>query len=277
MFKSITVIINLSKEGRTVSEQQIVDLFMSKVFGEKADTSNLNQEHDGKKGHWLETQMGVKRNRKTAPDLLGYEMKDGTSSKVSFGDWSADYYLFDNEELFPNTENLNRVQRREKFFLPVFGKPNEKKEGRLSWSGEPIPKINQYSTFGTILTVDQNDNILITYSFSKDQRENKNSIVPTELQVDDLILATWYADSMRTKVNDKFNQKGWFVCKKDKKTHIYNQIGFGNPIPFEDWIDMVRTGDIFFDSGMYQGNKRPYSQWRANNTTIDKLLVKVYP
>lgn len=68
-----------------MSEQKIVDLFMANVFGKTANTSDLNQAHDGKKGHWLETQMGVKRNRNTAPDLLGYEMKDGTSSKISFG------------------------------------------------------------------------------------------------------------------------------------------------------------------------------------------------
>ena len=260
-----------------MSEQKIVDLFMANVFGKTANTSDLNQAHDGKKGHWLETQMGVKRNRNTAPDLLGYEMKDGTSSKISFGDWSADYYLFDNEEIFPNNENLKRVQRRDKFFLPVFGKANEKKQGRFSWSGEPIPKINEYSTHGTILTVDQDNNILITYSFMNDTRENKHSIVPTDLQIENLILAEWYASTMQKKVDDKFNQKGWFVCKKDKKTHVYNQIGFGNPISFEQWISMVKTGDIFFDSGMYQGNNRPYSQWRANNTTIDKLLIRTYP
>ena len=117
----------------------------------------------------------------------------------------------------------------------------------------------------------------ITYSFMNDTRENKHSIVPTDLQIENLILAEWYASTMQKKVDDKFNQKGWFVCKKDKKTHVYNQIGFGNPISFEQWISMVKTGDIFFDSGMYQGNNRPYSQWRANNTTIDKLLVRSYP
>lgn len=62
-----------------------------------------------------------------------------------------------------------------------------------------------------------------------DTRENKHSIVPTDLQIENLILAEWYASTMQKKVDDKFNQKGWFVCKKDK-THVYNQIGFGNPI-----------------------------------------------
>lgn len=260
-----------------MSEQQIVNLFMSKVYGNKSDTSSANQQHDGKKGHWLETQMGVKRNRSTAPDLLGYEMKDGTSSKISFGDWSADYYLFDDESILPNPENLKKAQRRDKYFLPIFGKPNEKKAGRFSWSGEPIPKIDSYSTFGSILTVDEQDNILITYSFSKDMRINKSNIVPQEYQIENLILAQWYASTMRKKVNDKFNQKGWFVCKKDKFTQAYNKIGFGEPICFEQWIAMVKAGEIFFDSGMYQGNNRPYSQWRAYNTTLERLLVRTYP
>jgi hypothetical protein len=81
---------------------------------------------------------------------------------------------------------------------------------------------------------------------------------------------------MRGKVNDKFNQKGWFICKKDR-SGVYNQIVFGNPIPFEQWIDMVRAGEIFFDSGMYFGNDRPYSQWRASNATLDRLVARRYP
>ena len=259
------------------NELTIVDLFLANVHGRKADTSQLNQKHDGKKGHWLETQMGVKRNRNTAPDLLGYEMKDGTSSKISFGDWSADYYIFSDTDFIPNPENLKKVQLRDQHFLPVFGKANLEKAGRFSWSGEPIPKINQYSIFGTTLIVDEADNILIIYSYSRDQRENKASILPKHLQIEDLILAKWSADVMRLKVDQKFNQKGWFVCKKDKKTQIYTEIGFGEPISFEQWIAMVRSGDIFFDSGMYQGNNRPYSQWRANNSTIERLIVRRYP
>jgi hypothetical protein len=42
-------------------------------------------------------------------------------------------------------------------------KANLEKAGRFSWYGEPIPKINQYSIFGTTLIVDEADNILIIY------------------------------------------------------------------------------------------------------------------
>lgn len=258
------------------AERRIVELFMTNVYGKKSDTSSSNIKHDGKKGHWLETQMGVVHNRNTAPDLLGFEMKDGTESKISFGDWSADYYIFNDPKYFPMGEKLKKIARREKYFLPIFGKPNEEKGGRFSWSGEPIPKIKHTNSFGTTLLVDDDDNIIIKYYFSLDSRADKMEIVPENIQVDGLTIVTWSANVMRTKVNDKFNQKGWFICKKDK-SGIYNQIVFGNPIPFEAWISMVRAGDIYFDSGMYQGNSRPYSQWRANNATLDNLVVRRYP
>lgn len=31
-----------------------------------------------------------------------------------------------------------------------------------------------------------------------------------------------------------------------------------------------------FDSGMYEGNPRPYSQWRANNNLWDSLIIESY-
>ena len=45
---------------------------------------------------------------------------------------------------------------------------------------------------------------------------------------------------------------------------------------FENWIELVKQGVVFFDSGMYVGNKRPYSQWRANNNYWDSLIVETY-
>ena len=38
---------------------------------------------------------------------------------------------------------------------------NLEKENRLSWSGKPIPKIDQWNDFGCILRVDTNNNIKI--------------------------------------------------------------------------------------------------------------------
>ena len=76
------------------NEYEIIRRFQANVYGRKADTTQGNQHHDGRGGHWLETQMGISHNADNSADLLGYEMKNQTSSgKTTFGDWSADYYL----------------------------------------------------------------------------------------------------------------------------------------------------------------------------------------
>ena len=69
-------------------KQKIIDLFNKNVRGKKPNTDSANQNHDGKGGHWLETQMGIKHNGDNAPDLFGFEMKNNTTSKTTFGDWS---------------------------------------------------------------------------------------------------------------------------------------------------------------------------------------------
>ena len=46
---------------------------------------------------------------------------------------------------------------------------------------------------------------------------------------------------------------------------------------FDNWLDLVRKGVVFFDSGMYEGNSRNYSQWRANNSYWESLIVREYP
>ena len=68
---------------------------------------------------------------------------------------------------------------------------------------------------------------------------------------------------------------GWFKCNKDING-IYTTIVFGDPINFETWINGVKKGLIFFDSGMYAGNPRPYSQWRANNNYWESLITDTH-
>lgn len=249
-------------EDVMTEKEQIIALFNNNVKGKKSDSSQSNAKHDGKDGHWLERAMGIKANASNSPDLLGYEMKNGTKNKTSFGDWSANYYIFRDKKI-----GIDRNT-----FLKIFGKPNMEKEGRLSWSGEPVPKISSFNKFGQKLVLDDETNIHAKYFYSKDQRPDKATIVPTELQIDNLTIARWDAASLKKKVENKFNQRGWFQCLKDNQG-IYISIVFGSPISFEQWIALVKTGDIFFDSGMYQGNFRPYSQWRASNTVWDKLVT----
>ena len=160
-------------------------------------------------------------------------------------------------------------------FLTIFGKPNQEKGGRLSWSGEPCPKINKFNSFGQKLIVDDENNILAIYSYSEDQRKNKHIIVPEEMKKENLTLAKWEINSIQQQLERKFNQYGWFKCSADKDG-VYNEIAFGKPINYENWIADVKRGLIFFDSGMYAGNNRPYSQWRANNSYWENLIVSRY-
>lgn len=236
--------------------------------GKASNTKNSNANHDGKEGHWLEKQMGLSLNGNNEPDMFGFEMKNGSKGKTTFGDWSASQYIF-------KTRSNPKSTITRDDFLKIFGKPNPAKGGRFSWSGEPCPKIIGYNSFGQKLSIDSSDSILAIYSYSKDARTNKAQIVPSVLQKDNLVIATWDSEWMRTKVERKFNQNGWFKCLKDTNG-IYTYIAFGEPFTYDTWLGYVATGDIFFDSGMYQGNERPYSQWRANNNIWDSLITETY-
>jgi hypothetical protein len=45
---------------------------------------------------------------------------------------------------------------------------------------------------------------------------------------------------------------------------------------YNKWITLVEKEIVFFDSGMYQGNNRPYSQCRANNSFWNSLIIEIY-
>lgn len=251
------------------NRRKIVELYMKNVHGKRPDTKNFNQRHDGKQGHWLEDAMGSKRDADNKPDLFGYELKNHTRQKVTFGDWSPNYWIF--------TDHDYGITRDD--FLKIFGKPNKKKNNRLSWSGEPIPNIRGTNSFGVKITIYKNNDIAFVYSHSKDQRSNKSSLVPKKMQVENLIIAKWKGsgkNSLMEKVEKKFNVKGWAKCSQNKDG-IYNSICFGDPIPFETWINHVKTGEIYYDSGMYKGNSRNYCQWRANNTFWNARITDRYP
>lgn len=247
------------------TKHDIIRRFNENVRGKQAETTNSNQRHDGREGHWLERQMGLTANASNAPDLHGYEMKNQTTAKTTFGDWSADYYIYKDVDF-----GITRNQ-----FLMIFGKPNSAKGGRYSWSGEPCPKINRFNSFGQKLYIDANHNIIVEYSFAHDERPDKTAIVPLALQREQLILAKWYAHSISQKLERKFNQRGWFKCLKNQD-NVYTTIVFGDPISFERWIALVETGEVFFDSGMYQTNARNYSVWRSTNTFWDSLITSSY-
>lgn len=242
-------------------KQKIIKLFNKNVKGKKPDTTNSNNGHDGKSGHWLEKQMGIDHNANTKADLLGYEMKNDTKSKTSYGDWMADYYLYKDK-----SQNLTKND-----FITMFGTP---KNDRYSWSGSVCPKraTDAVNVCGQKLYIDEENNVLITYSYSKDFRTTKDVQIPRKFCIDNVIIAKWDNVSLRKKVEDKFNQKGWFKCLTDK-SGLYTEIVFGAPMTFETWLDAVRAGDIYFDSGMVYGKSRSYSAWRANNSYWKSLIT----
>jgi hypothetical protein len=49
------------------NEKMIFDLFLKNVYGKSPDISQQNQQHDGKKGHWLEKQMGITQRPSLSP------------------------------------------------------------------------------------------------------------------------------------------------------------------------------------------------------------------
>ena len=262
-------------------KEKLIQIFRENIKGKTPDVRGTNARHDGRRGHWLEAQFNIHHNADNSADILGYELKNETTSKTTFGDWSANEYIYTSPEYSSVFHYSDTIKNRD-LFLSIFGKPNKAKNGRCSWSGEPCPKISGYNKFGQRLTIADNNDIVAEYSYSNDQRENKAEIIPLALQQENLILARWYGTSvpqgkkgkcLKSKLEDKFNDKGWFTCKTDN-TGRYCKICFGAPITFDRWISLVKQGIVFFDSGMYVGNKRPYSEWRANNSFWDSLIIE---
>lgn len=247
------------------NKEKIVNLFLTNVIGRKPDLSGYKKSHDGKVGHWLEKQMGVKQNSDNLPDLYGYEMKNHTSSKTTFGDWSASHYIFKKGILFQGIT-------RNEFFI-FFGKANPKKNNRLSWCATAPRKVNIVNNYGQIMLIEQ-DGIKIFYRYDDDQRENKN-IIPEKFKSSQICIAFWEHSRLKEKVEAKFNQNGWFKCLMNDQG-IYTELIFGHPLTYNIWLDLLRKNLIFFDTAMYQGNVRPYSQWRCNNDLFESMAYEKY-
>ena len=79
---------------------------------------------------------------------------------------------------------------------------------------------------------------------------------------------------MKVCIERKFNNKGFFICKKTDT--LYTSICFGKPFDFDYFITCIKNKKIIFDSGMYDGNVRNYSQFRANASFWNELLIEEY-
>ena len=178
-------------------KERIIELYRRNVKGKTPNVDGRNERHDGRKGHWLEEQFGINPNADNKADLWGYELKNETSSKTTFGDWSANVYVFTTPRYASLFAGRYKYEKQDSF-LRIFGNPNENKDGRYSWSGSPCPKIDSYNDFGQILLVESNNDIVALYSYSQDKRKDKANIVPKELQIENLEIARWYGEHSPT-------------------------------------------------------------------------------
>jgi hypothetical protein len=136
------------------------------------------------------------------------------------------------------------------------------KKNRYSWSGKAVPTYDDWNLNGQKLIVLENNDIVIYYSFVNDMRDIKDSM-PEFLKNGCIIIAVWIEAKMKAHIENKFNNKGFLMCKKtDNK---YDKISFGKPFDFEYFIECIKNKKIVFDSGMYEGNSRNYSQFRGTS------------
>jgi hypothetical protein len=253
-------------------KEKIINIFKTRVKGKKFQSGEVV--HCGSEGQWLEIQMGLTPNSRNEPDIYGYEMKK-YSTKITFGDFSASEYLFSstkNELDFLNNLDL-KLSRND--FIRFFGNPNPKKHNRYSWSGSCIPRYGLWNDCGQILFFDEQLDLRIEYCYSKDKRVSKFKISDW-LKSKKITIAIWKKDKLEKHINNKFNMNGFFICKKNSSEE-FEQICFGKSFNFIFFVEYMKNGNIIFDSGMYIGNNRNYSNFRSGFKNFwENLIIEKY-
>lgn len=249
----------------SISEDKNIKALITQVFNKNLKGKVFNKNEDNKvkafdEGHWIEKQLGISSNNNDETILYGFELRSSLPEKLTFGDWRADYYIF-NDEKFD-------ISRNE--FLRIFGTYNIKKD-RYAWTGFYNLKPGMYNEFGQKIEVDTYGNIFIEYNYNQDKR--KVNQIAEKFKLQSIKIAQWDSESIRNKIEDKFNQLGWIFFEKNEIGE-YSNITFAQPINFDYWIIELKKGNVFFDSGMYEGNVRYYSLWRAKKKFFDNILEK---
>ena len=270
------IIINIKLKKIDINKQNIISLFNNNVKGIEINLTEFNINHCGKEGYWLETKMGIKHNYKNEPDIYGYEMKK-SSIKTTLGDFSASEYAFSkiNNRNIINYHNnwTDNIKINRTDFIRYFGNSNPNKNNRYSWSGKCIPKYNIWNSNGQNLLILYNNDIVIYYLFSKDTRSIKHTFPEFLKTKNNIMIAIWKVEKIKPHINNKFNQNGFFICKKINNKYEY--ICFGKPFNYEYFIECIKNKKIIFDSGMYEGNLRNYSHFRGINFW-NELITEEY-
>ena len=239
----------------------IINIFNNTIKGTKFNNiKGTNKKHDGKEGHFLEKKFGLKPNCNNRPDILGFEMKNQTKSKTTFVDKvpSNKYYK-------GVSFNIKDTETK-KIFWNTFKRQYSKGIRIGGWN------LNEYDKDGQCLYVDDNKNIKVLYQYKYDKRPNKNELIDNYYKNDEIhIIMEWVNKDIQEIFNNKWNQGGFFVCKKDKK-NIYNKICFGKPESFEYWLEHIKQKNICFEGysnldGKWRGCFRASNKWFYSHIT----------
>jgi hypothetical protein len=144
----------------------------------------------------------------------------------------------------------------------------------------------------------------MTYSISKDQRNNKELIIPAEFQKDGLIIFKWHGTdnnfcafkndvtnnnlpidvkfegnkacvSLEERVRRKFGVHGIVIGMYDEKRGFYG-LKFLKSITYKEWLSFFKEKNIIYDTALTTRNKRPYNQWRSPTNFMKTLEEEIY-
>lgn len=232
--------------------------FTHHVRGKGTKDIPKNLKGNGKEGHFIEKLFGIAKNCSGNPDYDGFELKflKPQSGKITFGDWRADEYLFQQKDILKRFNNCDDITKND--FFNYFGKsPNGG-----SWSGSScIPKYNEWHSNGTIMICDDYNNLYFVYSHKKDQRTlDLPNFLTKQLFI---VIAYWSIEKLKRHVEDKFNQKGIVMIGKNNKK-IYDRMLFGYPININRFMECIKLQKIVLDSGMNNRSLRLRQNFRAD-------------
>ena len=285
------------------SKLLIINNFNKNVLGNYPKESDLKSDHDGNIGHWLESKLGGNIDADGNADLNGFECKI-ESKKISWGDWGAPYRIFcDKSYKIFDKKNAHENMHTLVKLLGVRRHHDEDGE-YYSMSGKDFPSyINTETAIGLSL-IEKKTDILLTYSYSKDQRHNKNEVVPVEFKKEGLVIFKWYGTdisfntfksniennklqidvkvtgqtasvSLETRVRRKFGIYGVVIGLKDESKGFYG-LKFLKRITFKDWLYAFKNKNVIFDTALTTRSKRPYNQWRSTAKFMKTLEEEIY-
>lgn len=260
----------------------IVSIFRNKIKNKRPSVLDFDIDNRINK-HWLEQKFGLNYNGECICSDVGYELKIESEKMINFGDWTPNYYIYnqtDYLEIFPGN---TPAERRVSFLLMFAG--DFDRNNRYYWNGENCIQTKCSNYCGLILRVEDNSDVSIIYNFSEDKRINKYEVVDFRLQKENVILAQWFGRkntkvkrngifngrSLQSRFEDKYEGKGFCVVKSDHQGY-YRSIKFGYKLTFRDWVQQVEEGNVIYSCEMNAENHRTYARWEsANNIYWDRV------